>query len=103
MVKNFRIIRKVQKAISNKRGFWKGYLKTRSTIVPKARQVAEGELEYGMNFDVIPKRLWKSGNCQVQPHRGRHTELIIKGSFEPFQTNKDYKRFQSILKCLVLL
>ena len=79
------------------------YLKTRSTIVPKGRQVAEGELEYDMNFDVIPKRLWKSRKCPVQPHRGRDTELIIKGSSEPFQTSKDYKRFHSFLKYLVLL
>ena len=79
------------------------YLKTRTTIVPKARQVAEGEVEYDMNFDVIPKWLWKSENCPVQPPRKRHTEFIPKRSSEPFQTYKDYKVFQSILKDLVLL
>ena len=81
-----------------------GYLKTQSTIVSKARLVDERELEYDMNFDVIHKRLWKSGNCLVQSHRvRRHTELIIKGSSEPFQRSKDYRRFQSVLKYLVLL
>ena len=70
-------------------------------IVPKVSQVAEGKV-YDINFDVIPKRLWKSENCPVQPHRGRQTELIPKRRFEPFQTSKDYKLFQSILKYLVL-
>ena len=56
-----------------------------------------------MNFDGIPKQLWKSGNFPVQPHRGRNTELIPKRSSEPFQASKDYKLFQSILKYLVLL
>ena len=33
----------------------------------------------------------------------RHTEFSPKRSSEPFQSSKDYKLFQSILKYLVLL
>ena len=64
------------------------YLKIGSTIVPKARQAAEGEGEYDMNFDVIPKRLWKPENWPVQPHRRRHTEFIPKRSLHPSEQVK---------------
>ena len=58
MVKKFKIIRKA-KSYEQQKGLLKSlrYLKIGSTIVPKARQAAEGEGEYDINFDVIPKRL----------------------------------------------
>ena len=61
-----------------------GNLKTRTTIVTKAIQVAEGEAEYDINFNVIPKRLWKSEKCSAQLHRRKHTEFIPKRSSKPF-------------------
>ena len=70
-----------------------GYIKTRSAIVPKVRQVDEGEVEYDMNFDVIPKRLRKSGNLPVEPPEEDIQNGLLKEVLNPSKQVKITKFF----------
>ena len=76
-----------------------GHIKTRSVIVPKARQVDEGEVGYDMNFDVFPKRLWKSGNLPVEPPEEDKQNWLLKEVLNPskqVKITKFFNRFWNI-------